>query len=60
MRFIRNLIALVALLTVQVGFSQERRDKGEFIKAENKFYDEIFKECGTFQCSFRSGKTAGF
>jgi bleomycin hydrolase len=46
-KFKLALLGLLALLTVE-GYAQQLKNKGEFINAENKFYDEIKKSTELF------------
>lgn len=54
------LITLVALLFVQLANAQDRHDKGEFINAENKFYQEIQKSIEMFSKPAEASKPPVF
>ncbi len=48
MKYITGCMLVAFAFSTSLAQAQERKDKGEFIKAENKFYDEIMKNVNLF------------
>ncbi|HMT30740.1 MAG TPA: C1 family peptidase [Bacteroidia bacterium] len=51
MNYISKGLLIISIFSVEFAVAQERHDKGEFIKAENKFYDEIQKNIELFNAA---------
>ena len=54
------LLIVLTILISTFAFTQERRDKGEFIPAENKFYEEIQKSIDMFNAGEKASKPPVF
>ena len=60
MKILSGILIMFPILTTLNAIAQERHDKGDFIKAENKFYQEIEKSIEMFNTGVPPGKPPVF